>query len=250
MCQFKSLIITREKTYHLLDEDSHEKIIEHYGLKDDKDEIVRAEIVPVAYSKEIMTDPTKWDYHTDQEDDYVPSWYNAEWAEKEARKAMQETIDARVVVDKNVGIIKKGRWWLFGSSRAELWESSSAVLCESSRAVLRDSSRAVLWGSSSAVLWGSSRAVLRESSSAELWESSRAVLCGSSRAELRGASSAELWESSSAVLCGSSRAELRGASSAELRDSSSAVLWESSSAVNHQTKMVFVPKSYKVETHE
>ena len=90
MCQFKSGLILRERTYAPWGMDSHEDMIRELNLNDSgyEPDFVRVELIPSG--KEWWKSSKDWMFKVDQ--DYLPDWWNAEWAEKEMKIAVQKNL--------------------------------------------------------------------------------------------------------------------------------------------------------------
>ena len=76
MCQFKSFIVTKgKKILYLLDEDSHETIVSHFNLNDNKESFlsnyVRLEITPLDYL--FSKQKKNWNVNIDEKD--APEWF-------------------------------------------------------------------------------------------------------------------------------------------------------------------------------
>ena len=93
MCQFVSLIITKDNEYYLHDVDSHEQIIDKFGFRDDgiNPQWVRVELIPKRSKTLIDTNPSNWDLAVDQ--DYIPDWYNEEGKEKIFTRCWTRVLD-------------------------------------------------------------------------------------------------------------------------------------------------------------
>lgn len=92
MCIPASFIITRERTLWLVNSDSHEDIIEFYGLKEG--DFVRIEISPPDMEYALPID--RWVYKTDQ--DILPEWHNDKWAEEMCRLELPKWYKAHVIL--------------------------------------------------------------------------------------------------------------------------------------------------------
>ena len=87
MCQFASIVLTRDSEHWIAGVDSHEQIIDQRGLHADGargPNILRIEITP---PEDRPTAPiSEWDYRVDQ--DIRPRWHDAERDEVRARAAL------------------------------------------------------------------------------------------------------------------------------------------------------------------
>lgn len=126
MCQFKSCIITREKTYHLLDDDSHEAIIMEFGLEDDAEKICRIEITPIDGNVN-SREPSNWTLQVDQP--VRPSWFSEDFARSEAWKCLEETWDARFLSN-GEHVVKDGRWFAYNSATVKAYGSATVEACD------------------------------------------------------------------------------------------------------------------------
>jgi len=106
VCQPASFIVTRERTLFDPDGDKYETILEANGLDDTTStpDFVRTEMVPPNwdYSRPLK----QWDFVVDQ--DYLPSWWNARWAEKECRKALKKWAKTHIL-RRGSGVCREGQ---------------------------------------------------------------------------------------------------------------------------------------------
>jgi len=126
--------------------DSHEEIIAEFMLNEGTGRVnfVRVEISPK--DANLASDPATWKFATDQ--DTTPDWYDAKDAEKLARAELTKWIEKKIVVDRDIGTVESGQYYLLGSSTVEArgsstveaWDSSTVVAWDSSTVVARDSS--------------------------------------------------------------------------------------------------------------
>ena len=98
MCNVKSGIILKDRVF-VPAYDSHEKMLEELGIKDDSREpnFVRVELSPI--DGDMFTAVEDWKYCVDQ--DFRPGWYVPEVDEKRMRAAVKEWYDEHVFIGKN-----------------------------------------------------------------------------------------------------------------------------------------------------
>ena len=132
MCRPASFIVTRERTLWDKDGDAHEVLIAANGLDDktDKPDFVRTEIAPLnaCYSLPLA----KWKFRVDQ--DFLPLWWNAKWAERECRKALKLWAKHHII-RRGKGTcghgqtrIAVGRAVLLEVTGGEVWAYDSAII--------------------------------------------------------------------------------------------------------------------------
>jgi len=153
--------------------DSHEEIIAEFMLNEGTGRVnfVRVEISPK--DANLASDPATWKFATDQ--DTTPDWYDAKDAEKLARAELTKWIEKKIVVDRDIGTVESGQYYLLGSSKVEARGSSTVEAWGSSTVEARDSSTVEARGSSKVEAW--------DSSTVEAWDSSKVVARGSSTVE-------------------------------------------------------------------
>ena len=100
MCQPCSMIVTCDNVYWSRNHENHTKIIEEMNLKEiglaGKVEIVRIEVTP---PNDDFTKPLdQWVFKTDQTDDMLPNWYDAEKAEAAVREKLPAWLSAKIVL--------------------------------------------------------------------------------------------------------------------------------------------------------
>lgn len=112
MCIPASMIVTRERVLWLRDSDSHEDVIRHYGLNDGvgRSDFARVEITPQNGNFALPLD--QWTFSIDQ--DVLPDWWSAEWAEGEVRRELPRWIAARTITSDCV--IEGGIYFVFEGS--------------------------------------------------------------------------------------------------------------------------------------
>ena len=95
MCEIASFIVTKNKVLWLENENSHTKILEKHGLKDDSEnpDFVRVEISPENYNYGLPLE--RWQYNVDQ--DFLPDWYCAEEAEIATRTELEKWAAVHII---------------------------------------------------------------------------------------------------------------------------------------------------------
>ena len=157
MCQLKSVLILKDRVF-CPDYDSHDEMLRELGIKDTRENaerlFVRAEITPDDIA--IYSPVSAWKYCVDQ--DIIPDWYVAEVDEARARKAVEEWANVHVF-NEGYHEAKNGRYILFGSASAKLYDTASAKLFGSASAELYDSASATLYGSATGIIpiWSSNK---------------------------------------------------------------------------------------------
>jgi hypothetical protein len=94
MCEPASFVVTKEKVYWSKKSDSHEDIIEEFGLHADGiggPNIVRTEISPPKGDLSLPLD--QWVYGLDQKE--VPGWYEAKTVERDCRVELKKWSKAK-----------------------------------------------------------------------------------------------------------------------------------------------------------
>jgi len=97
MCEPASFVLTETNIYWSRYNESHESIIEEFGLKDDRwmsPRLLRVEISP--QGSDFTLPPDEWVFKVDQ--DSLPRWYDRHQAEKRVRKALPQWIKMKVVM--------------------------------------------------------------------------------------------------------------------------------------------------------
>ena len=98
MCSPASLVVTKARVFWSNTSDSHEDIIEEFGLSNlDREfsmNLVRVEITPPNNNYQLPV--SEWKYKIDQ--DLLPEWYDAEKCEERARIALNDWIAEKVVM--------------------------------------------------------------------------------------------------------------------------------------------------------
>jgi len=95
MCKPASMVLTKTKCYWSKRTNSHEEIIEEYGLSPDGKRgpnVVRIEIIPPG--SDMTKPPSRWRFCVDQ--DVFPSWFSRAKYEPIVRKELRKWKKARV----------------------------------------------------------------------------------------------------------------------------------------------------------
>jgi hypothetical protein len=92
MCQFKSMVVCRERILYSTSHDSHRKLLDDAGIpdRDDSPDFVKVEIVPRDYSEAALKDIDSWTFKIDQPS--TPEWWNRKWAESECREILKKIL--------------------------------------------------------------------------------------------------------------------------------------------------------------
>ncbi len=226
MCNMASFVLTRDHVFWSRSSDSHEDIINEYGLCEGigasvRPNILRCEIKPPNNDYRLPVD--QWVWYVDQ--DVMPQWHDAARDEARCRAALVEweackihrnerveltgvasavCIDCEVVLSGQSGgevvLCDTSTGTVSGQSGGEvvLYNTSSATVSGQSggKVWLRDSSSATVSGQSGGEVW------LRDSSSATVsgQRGGEVVLCDTSTATVSGQRGGEVWlyDSSSA----------------------------------------------------
>jgi hypothetical protein len=105
MCQFASLVLTKDKALWLPNAEAHQAIIRHYGLHVDGargPNIVKVEILPPGGA--ITLDPAGWVVQFDQ--DVFPEWHDAAESARRARAALPDKLVNLTTLDASYTQIK------------------------------------------------------------------------------------------------------------------------------------------------
>ena len=125
MCKPASMIICDggKRCVWSANTDSHEEIIAEFMLNEGTGRVnfVRVEISPK--DANLASDPATWKFATDQ--DTTPDWYDAKDAEKLARAELTKWIEKKIVVDRDIGTVESGQYYLLGSSKVVARDSST-----------------------------------------------------------------------------------------------------------------------------
>ena len=167
MCNFKSLLLTKDKAF-CPDYDNHSRMIEELGLRDTalQPGFVKIEITPP--NDDPFTPLDQWAYRVDQ--DYFPDWYAEEIDKPRAMAALGEWAKDRIFVGVNGLALTEGAGYYLKDCKDATLSGSSSVdrMVGSSRVDrMEDSSRVDRMVGSSRVgcMVGSSRVGCMEDSS-------------------------------------------------------------------------------------
>jgi len=227
MCQIKSAIILKDKTFCPFDYDDHSKMLEELGIKDNTKtpDFVRVEMNPKD-GNIFNHDLDNWVLKVDQ--DFKPEWFSEKFAAKEMQRELKNWWQERFIFDDKSWKKLQGSKFYVKNSSVVAWENSSVVAWENSSVVARENSSVVAWENSSVVAWENSSVVARENSSVVAW--------GNSSVEARENSSVVARENSSVVAWGNS--------SVVARENSSVVAWENSSVVAWGNSQILIPYNW------
>ena len=97
MCREASFVITENRVYWSRKSDSHEDIIQEFGLNHldcDPPGFVRVELTPPG--NDFRLPVSDWVFRVDQ--DIVPDWWNAAWAENQIRETAIDWLGCKVLL--------------------------------------------------------------------------------------------------------------------------------------------------------
>ena len=128
MCRPASMIVTKSKVFWSEKSDSHEDIVEEFGLKE-RDvrknyTFVRVEIVPP--NNDYKLPFSRWAYHLDQ--DLKPEWYDAKDAEKRVRRAVKDWRKTKVIMPNEKRNLKNDDYILVSYGTVKSMRGSSTVV--------------------------------------------------------------------------------------------------------------------------
>ena len=114
MCQFKSFVATKDRIYWMPKKDSHEDIIDHFGLCESGPSgvyIVRVEIQPPEnWQKKKTLKLKSWDFCIDQ--DEIPTWMkNRNELETRCRTALADFAKKHIAPMSSMRKLKKDEYW-------------------------------------------------------------------------------------------------------------------------------------------
>ena len=141
MCQFASLVLTKDKCFWSKVHDSHTEIVKEHGLSEDGargPNVLKVEIVPP--DGDFTRPMAEWAFRVDQ--DITPDWWEPVEGERRAREGLVDLHAYAVHMAGETNGISEGRHYVGGSATVSgVWGS----------ATVRD-----VWGSATVLgVWGS-----------------------------------------------------------------------------------------------
>ena len=123
MCQLKSALVLKDSVF-MPDYDSHEQMIKELKLnyKTKNPDFVRVEITPPI---NIFDKPKDWIFKVDQ--DLLPEWWSAKFAEKMVREELVKWLDIHVIFDKKIDVLDEGLYWVGGKSVIKSVRGSAVI---------------------------------------------------------------------------------------------------------------------------
>lgn len=209
MCNPASFVLTKDRVFWSMFSDSHETIIEEFGLHESsrllEPNILRLEITPpIVMNKYCDKRPNfaapldTWNYKVDQ--DIMPPWYDAETAKVRATMALKEWYDARVFSNNPPKDLSNGRFWLLDRAFAFLRTNAVAYMYDYSQAVLHCNAEATLFDKSVASLKDHSRVILHNESQAKAYGESCVIAYADATMHLFGSSRGALYKNAKAII--------------------------------------------------
>ena len=172
MCQLASFIVTKSQVFWSKFSDSHEDIIEEFGLKEmnvrQEPTFVRVEITPPNNDYSIPI--TDWQYKLDQ--DIRPGWYDLDGVERRCRDALKEWHKQKITVndDSNKKLVS-GNFIVINStvtvkdnSTVTAKGNSTVTALDNSTVTAKDNSTVTAWGNSTVTAWDNSTVTARGNS--------------------------------------------------------------------------------------
>ena len=126
MCQIKSAIILKDKTFCPFDYDDHSKMLEELGIKDNTKtpDFVRVEMNPKD-GNIFNHDLDNWVLKVDQ--DFKPEWFSEKFAAKEMQRELKNWWQERFIFDDKSWKKLQGSKFYVKNSSVVAWENSSVV---------------------------------------------------------------------------------------------------------------------------
>ena len=126
MCQFKSVIILKDRVF-IPDYDSHSDMLEELGIADTRENaerlFVRAELSPA--DGDVFSDIRTWIYKVDQ--DILPDWYVEEYDRQRVIEAVKEWAKNRIHIGKDNFVISDGAGHQIKDCRNVVIKGSASV---------------------------------------------------------------------------------------------------------------------------
>lgn len=129
-----SFVLTRDRVFWSRKTDSHESIIEEFGLNQDGvrgPNIVRVEVVPP--DGDMRRPLAEWLFVFDQ--DMVPDWCDKADCERWARESLTEWAKAKLVIDATIEV-RDAQVYAHGSSTVTAYGRSTVTACEDQSTVI------------------------------------------------------------------------------------------------------------------
>ena len=134
MCNFFSLIATKDNIYYDIMLDGHSDIIEKFKIREKTGEnfnIAKIEITPP--NNNVFAKLKDWTFKIDE--DVIPEWLDKTAIEKKVRAILKEIKNKYILENKKIDKIFDGRYWLknsiieqmSGSSQVNYMSGSSQV---------------------------------------------------------------------------------------------------------------------------
>ena len=126
MCREASFVISRNRIFWSRESDSHEDIIQEFGLvhlDTDPPGFVRVELTPL--NNDFRLPISEWKFRVDQ--DIVPDWWNPEWGEEQVRETAIDWLACKVLLPGQ--IIKELRdkiFTVYGTVQ-EVWGGGTVI---------------------------------------------------------------------------------------------------------------------------
>ena len=151
MCDFASLIVTKDRVFWSKNGDNHTAIAEEHGLHEDGAKgpnVVKVEITPPG--GQWWTDRKGWAFRVDQ--DILPEWWDAKDGEARARVALEDLAAARLF-DGRDAEVKEGMIFARNST-VKAWGSATVEASGSATVKAWGSATVKAWDSATVKAWG------------------------------------------------------------------------------------------------
>jgi hypothetical protein len=111
MCNFFSLVATKDNIYYDITLDSHSDIIEKFKIKEKTGEnfnVCKIEITPP--KGDVFLNPEDWIFRIDEE--IIPDWIDKIKTESKVRVILKEIKKQYILENKKIKILQDGRYWI------------------------------------------------------------------------------------------------------------------------------------------
>lgn len=207
MCEVKSMILLKDRVYCPANTDSHSKMLNDLGIKDDRlqADFVKIEITPP--NDDFFAPVEDWLFSVDQ--DYTPDWYVPELDKKRAVEALEVWANTHIFVGKNDFEIAGDEFFHIKNCKNVAVKNATVKAFGKSTVVAYDNSTVKAYDNATVVAYYNSTVVAFGNSTVEAYNSSTVKAFGNTTVKAFGNATVKAFGNSTAVIstCSSAKKE-------------------------------------------
>jgi hypothetical protein len=223
MCKPASFVMTKDRVYWSRKSDSHEDIIEEFGLSHldtNQPGIARVELSPA--NDDLRTPIAEWVFKADQ--DILPEWWEPVWAEEQTRKVIAEWADAKLLLS-GARVVKEGLVYAYGSATVEAYGSATVKAYGSATVKAYDSATVKAYDSATVEADDSATVEAYDGATVEAYGSATVKADDSATVEAYDGATVKAYDGATVKAYGSATVKAYGSATVKAYRSATVIKW-------------------------